>query len=77
MPARKRATTPKSPPALPHADSAEPMSNDLTQYVTTKQAAGMLGVTPDHVIRLLTENRLRGIMPGHDWMVYVPSIEKY
>ncbi len=53
------------------------MSKDLTQYVTTRRVAEMLGVTADHIIRLLTADRSRGIKPGHDWMVYVRSIEKY
>lgn len=54
------------------------MSKDLTQYVTTKQAAEMLGVDPDHINHLLAKNKIRGIKPGGwSWLVYVPSIERY
>ncbi len=54
------------------------MSKDLTQYVTTKQAAEMLGVTQDFINRLLLDNRLRGFKPGGwSWLIYIPSIEKY
>ena len=53
------------------------MTKDLTKYVTTRQAAGMLGVATTHVNRLLIGEKLRGIKWGHDWLVYVPSLEKY
>ncbi len=54
------------------------MSNDLSKYVTTKQAAEMMGVAQDHINRLLLEGKLRGIKPGGwNWLVYLPSIEKY
>lgn len=53
------------------------MSKDLSLYVTTKQAAEIMGVAPDHVNRLLIGGKLRGQKLGHYWLVYVPSIEKY
>lgn len=53
------------------------MSKDLTQYVTTRRAAELLGVDRTHVNRLLIEKRIKGIKPGHDWLVYLPSLEKY
>ena len=53
------------------------MSRDLSKYVTTKQAADMLGVVTEHVNRLLIDRRLRGLKMGNAWLVYVPSIEKY
>ncbi len=56
----------------------EPMSTDLSQYVTTKQAAEMLGVAQDHINHLLLSGKLRGIKPGGwGWLVYKPSIEQY
>ena len=53
------------------------MTKDLTKYVTTRQAAEMLGVATTHVNRLLIGEKLRGIKWGHDWLAYVPSLEKY
>lgn len=53
------------------------MSKDLTQYVTTKQAAEMLGVVTEHVNHLLLARKIAGKKFGRSWMVYKPSIEKY
>ncbi len=53
------------------------MTKDLTQYVTTSQAATMLGVDPSQVARLLRGGDLKGIKLGHDWLVFAPSIQKY
>lgn len=53
------------------------MSTDLRQYVTTKQAAEMLGVATEHINRLLIEKRLQGQKLGYSWLVFIPSIEKY
>lgn len=56
---------------------SKPMSGDLAQYVTTKQAADMLGVIPTQINRLLLDGKLKGFKPGHDWLVYKPSVEEY
>ena len=53
------------------------MSKDLTQYVTTKQAADLMGVVGDHVYRLIEAGKIKSIRLGHEWLIYVPSIEKY
>ncbi len=53
------------------------MSKDLTQYVTTKQAAEMLGVDPSQAARLVRDGKVKGIKLGHDWLVFAPSIEHY
>ena len=53
------------------------MSKDLTQYVTTARAAEILGVKQDHIRKLLAMGKVKGIKLGHDWIVFVPSIEKY
>lgn len=53
------------------------MSKDLTQYVTTKQAAERLGLLQTSITHLLYSNRLRGIKIGNSWLVHIPSIEKY
>ncbi len=58
-------------------DENDTMSKDLTQYVTSKQAAEMMGVVTDHVYRLIEGEKLKTIRLGHEWLIYVPSIEKY
>ena len=50
---------------------------NLSKYVTTREAATMLGVVTDHVNHLLKADKLTGGRFGRYWMVYVPSIEKY
>lgn len=53
------------------------MSKDLTQYVTTKEAAELLGVDRTHVNHLLRENRIKGIKLGWNWLVFKPSLGAY
>lgn len=55
------------------------MSQDLSQYVGTKKAAALLGVDDSMIRRLLSspDKRIKGMKFGHDWLVYVPSLEKY
>jgi excisionase family DNA binding protein len=55
----------------------DPMAKDLAKYVTTKQAAEMLGVGQEHIRKLLNASKVGGIKPGHDWLVFLPSMEKY
>ena len=51
---------------------------NLSKYVTTRQAAEMLGTATTHINRLLIDGKLNGIKPGgHDWLVFQPSLEKY
>ncbi len=42
----------------------EPVSNDLSQYLSIRQTADLMGVDPDHVNRLLLAGKLRGVKPG-------------
>lgn len=55
----------------------EPMSNDMTQYVTTEAAADLLGVSSNHIRLLLGRKKLRGMKLGHEWLVFRPSVERY
>lgn len=70
---RKRVH-PLSPPTH---DEEDQMSKDLTKYVTTSQAAEMLGVKKRQVQKLLREGKIRGMQLGHEWLTYSPSLEKY
>ena len=53
------------------------MSDSLSDFVTTKQAAELLGIRPDSVQHLLTNKRLKGFQVGREWLVFKPSIEDY
>ncbi len=53
------------------------MTTDLTQYVTTAQAAKMMGVWPEHVNHLLIAGKIKGQKFGPTWMVFTPSVEQY
>lgn len=50
---------------------------DLTKYVTTREAAELLGVDSSRVRGLLLSDRIKGKKLGHDWLVFRPSLEKY
>ncbi len=50
---------------------------DLSRYVTTKQAAEMLGVDRTQAARLVKAGKLKGVKLGHDWLVSRDSISKY
>ncbi len=57
------------------------MTKDLTKFaekfVTTKQAAEMLGVGRKHINLLIDRKQIEGQKLGHYWLVFVPSLEKY
>jgi len=53
------------------------MTKDLTKYVTTEQAAQMLGVLPTSINHLIYDSKLKAKKMGRDWFVFVPSLEKY
>lgn len=55
----------------------EGLSRDLAQYVTTKQAAEMLGVAAEHINHLIYSGRVRAMKMGRDWLVFRPSVEQY
>jgi hypothetical protein len=59
----------------------EPTGDDemknLDKYVTTRQAAEMLGVKQRRVQVLLKVGTVMGKQLGHDWLVFTPSLEKY
>ena len=62
---RKPRTSKKVVAAAPFVEDTEEMSKDLTQYVTTRKAAELLGVDRTHINRLVRAGRLKGIKPGH------------
>ena len=63
--------------SLPDSTGDDEMTKDLTKYVTTADAAEILGVKQDHIRKLLGKNKVTGKKLGHDWLVFTPSLEKY
>lgn len=50
---------------------------DLSDYLTTEEAAGRLGFHVDHIRRMLRQGDLTGKKVGQMWFVAKASIEKY
>jgi len=53
------------------------MSDSLSDYISTREAAERLGVVTDHISHLLAAEKIRGKRIGRAWLVYVPSLERY
>lgn len=73
MTQRKKKTDQVTPPT----PGDNEMSKDLTKYVTTRQAAELLGVETDHINHLLVAQKITGVKMGYSWLVFIPSIESY
>ncbi len=58
-------------------NGAEQGAKDLSNYATTGQAADILGVTRKHIALLLGQGKIKGIKLGHEWLVYIPSLDRY
>lgn len=51
---------------------------DLTEYMTTQEAARQLGFHIDHIRRMLREGDLEGVkISGQSWLVLKKSVEDY
>ena len=50
---------------------------DLSDFVTTEEAARMLKFHVEHVRRLLREGDLQGAKMGTAWLVLKKSVEEY
>ncbi|OQY87140.1 MAG: hypothetical protein B6D41_12215 [Chloroflexi bacterium UTCFX4] len=53
------------------------MSDSLSDFVTTRDAALRLGVGIDHINHLIDRGKIIGKRMGKYWLVYVPSLEHY
>lgn len=49
----------------------------LSGYVTTKQAAEMMGVVQTSINHLLQNGRIKGVKVGREWLVSQGSIQDY
>ena len=50
---------------------------DLSDYVTTQEAAALLGYHIEHVRRMAREGDLQGLKIGTTWLINKKSIEIY
>jgi len=53
------------------------VSQALANYVTTAQAAALLGVGDNQVRNLLSRGKLEGAKLGHEWIISVASVKAY
>ncbi len=65
MPTKKKPRKVESAGSQTPGEQDAPMSNDLTQYVTTRQAADSLGVVTDHINHLLAKGKIKGVKLGY------------
>lgn len=73
----RRASRANVTRAHAHTNGETPMSDSLSDYVTTKEAAELLGVDRTHINRLRIEGRIRGVQLGHEWLIFRPSLQEY
>ncbi len=57
--------------------SSDELGSDLNQFVTTTEAAELLGVLRTSVNHLIYDGRIQGKKFGRDWLVFRPSIQTY
>lgn len=50
---------------------------DLTDYMTTNEAAEQLGYHVEHVRRMIREGDIKGQKVGNMWFVFKPSVSEY
>ena len=60
-----------------YAISTHATMPDLTNYMTTQEAADKLGYHVIHVRNMLREKKLEGKKVGNMWFVYTPSVDEY
>jgi excisionase family DNA binding protein len=49
----------------------------ITDYISTAEASERAGVARTHIQYLLRVGRMQGHKIGHDWLVFVPSLDAY
>ncbi|MDL1895574.1 helix-turn-helix domain-containing protein [Anaerolineae bacterium CFX7] len=74
---KRRASSARASDARPRSQGEIKMSEIFKDYITTREAADLLGIRIESVIRLVKDGRLKGEQIGKSWMVFKPSIEIY
>jgi excisionase family DNA binding protein len=49
----------------------------LSRYITTEQAAHLLGIIPTSVNHLIHKGKIKGLKLGRDWLVLKSSLVDY
>jgi len=49
----------------------------ITDYISTKKASERVGISRSYLQYLLSVGRVQGHKLGHDWLVFVPSLDAY
>ena len=62
---------------LPRSFSKFETMPDLSGYITTQEAAQLLGFHVNHVRRMLKQRDLEGQKVGYMWFVSKESVQKY
>lgn len=52
-------------------------SHSSTDQISSREAAGLLGYTVQHVRRLIRQGTLDGFKLGRDWIVRRESVDEY
>ena len=47
------------------------------EYITVAEAAKRSGLSMRHISRLLRDGTIRGIKPGHDWLLHPSAVMEY
>ena len=48
-----------------------------TEWITTGEAASLIGMSRDTVLRLIADKRLKARRPRREWQVCKASVRKY
>ncbi len=52
------------------------MIKNKSIYMTSKEAATILGVTPDHIRKLIAQGKIKAEKLGHNWIMDAKSLKK-
>lgn len=47
------------------------------EYITVSQAARITGLSSSQIARLLRQGDIKGIKPGHDWLLKPSAVMEY
>jgi len=47
------------------------------EYITVAQASKLSGLSASQIARLLRQGEIKGIKPGHDWLVKPSAVMEY
>ncbi len=51
--------------------------DSLKDYISTKEASDRYGLAQEHLSRLAGGGVIEGVKLARNWLLYVPSLEKY